>query len=87
MSKLIQKHYLTPLEAGGTQFYKDHNKKVTEMVPYDRLLIYNVNEGWEPVCNFLRKKAPPVKFPHVNERESFPSMFADPPPPSYSAVA
>ena len=31
------------------------------------LLIMNINEGWEPLCSFLNKPVPDIKFPHLNK--------------------
>jgi Sulfotransferase domain len=37
-------------------------------VPADRLLVYSVTEGWEPLCKFLDVPVPPTPFPRKNER-------------------
>jgi hypothetical protein len=29
------------------------------------LLVFNVKEGWEPLCQFLGKEVPTEPFPHV----------------------
>lgn len=43
-----------------------------EYVPADRLLVYEVREGWEPLCEFLGVEAPKGKpFPHLNDTDSF----------------
>merc|ERR1712224_2716 len=48
--------------------YRAHNDLVRKTVPDDRLLIFNVKEGWEPLCDFLGKEVPDgVPFPNVNE--------------------
>ena len=36
-------------------------------VPKDKLLIWNVKDGWEPVCRFLKKEVPKVPFPQLNK--------------------
>lgn len=38
-----------------------------------RVLVYHVSQGWEPLCAFLGKPVPPanISFPHVNSRSSF----------------
>ncbi|CAK8689030.1 unnamed protein product [Clavelina lepadiformis] len=35
--------------------------------PKDRLLVYNVKEGWGPLCKFLGKEIPNKEFPHENK--------------------
>lgn len=51
------------------QIFNRHIEEVKQYVPAERLLVYNVQEGWEPLCRFLEVKVPVDKpFPHVNER-------------------
>ena len=49
------------------QRYKSHNLYVKSEVPEEDLLIWNVKEGWEPLCKFLDKPIPDVPFPHANK--------------------
>lgn len=51
--------------------YKDWIEEVKKTVPPDRLLIYEVKEGWKPLCDFLNAPVPDKPFPHINERKSF----------------
>ena len=32
--------------------------------------MYNVKEGWGPLCKFLEKEIPDVPFPHKNKQAS-----------------
>nr|XP_039268203.1 uncharacterized protein LOC120343149 [Styela clava] len=48
--------------------YRDHCSSVLERAPKDRLLICDLREGWEPLCEFLGKDVPDTPFPHENER-------------------
>lgn len=49
-----------------------HNEEVRRTVPPERLLVYDVREGWEPLCRFLRVPVPRGKpFPHLNDRMTF----------------
>ncbi|KAF2095780.1 hypothetical protein NA57DRAFT_78562 [Rhizodiscina lignyota] len=52
-------------------WYNDFQEHVHKNVPADRLLEYNVKEGWEPLCHFLGKEIPDVAFPHVNDAAAF----------------
>ena len=36
------------------------------LVPEKQLLVYQVGEGWERLCDFLGKDVPDVAFPHEN---------------------
>jgi len=48
--------------------FKRHNQEVKAYVPADRLLVFQVQEGWEPLCKFLGREVPAgTPFPHLNE--------------------
>lgn len=49
------------------QAYLDWNEEVRRNVPSERLLVFNVKEGWAPLCRFLGKEIPDVPFPHAND--------------------
>lgn len=57
--------------AHATAVFAAHNEAVRRTVPPERLLVYEVKEGWEPLCRFLGVPVPPVPFPHVNDAETF----------------
>ena len=41
-------------------------------VPPERLLVYDVKEGWEPLCRFLDRPVPAdTAFPRLNDRVFF----------------
>jgi hypothetical protein len=48
-----------------------HNEEVKATVPPERLLVWEVGEGWEPLCEFLQLPVPEDPFPHANDRETF----------------
>ena len=49
------------------QKYEDWIDGVKKHVPKDKLLILNVKQGWEPLCDFLGVEAPDEPFPRSNE--------------------
>jgi hypothetical protein len=51
--------------------YETHNRSVIASVAPERLLTYDVADGWEPLCRFLSRPVPPVPFPHLNTRAGF----------------
>lgn len=51
--------------------FEAHNQAVTEAVPSDRLLIFDVRKGWGPLCDFLEVPVPDGEFPRTNHREEF----------------
>jgi hypothetical protein len=51
--------------------FERHNEQVKATVPPERLLVWSVTEGWEPLCDFLEVPVPAEPLPHVNDRETF----------------
>jgi hypothetical protein len=55
--------------------FKRWNEEVKRSVPTRRLLVYEVKEGWGPLCDFLGAERPKGKpFPHLNDSDSFRNM-------------
>jgi len=52
------------------QIFDEYTAKVRETVPPERLLVYDVREGWAPLCRFLGVPIPATPFPNVNDRAS-----------------
>ena len=48
-----------------------HNAEVKRVVPPERLLVYEVSQGWEPLCHFLDSAVPAEPFPHMNTSAAF----------------
>jgi hypothetical protein len=51
--------------------FNAHNEAVKRVVPADRLLVWEVTEGWEPLCEFLGVPVPDEPMPHANDRATF----------------
>lgn len=64
--ELIREYKYKP-EGWLEEQYVAHCNHVKKVVPAERLLEFNVKEGWEPLCQFLSKDIPCVPFPNVNE--------------------
>jgi hypothetical protein len=56
--------------------FKAHNARVREVIPPERLLVYEVAEGWAPLCGFLGVAVPDGPMPKVNSREEFAARVA-----------
>ena len=57
--------------------YNEHIDKIKRTIPRDRLLIYYINEGWEPLCEFLNIDVPVnIPFPKVNDTAEILRNFA-----------
>src|SRR4051812_10991585 len=47
--------------------FERHNEEVKRHVPAENLLVYEVGEGWAPLCEFLGVDVPDEPFPHLND--------------------
>ena len=47
------------------------NEQVMKTVPPERLLVYRIQEGWDPLCRFLGVEKPAIPFPYENKRQDF----------------
>ena len=65
--------YLRPWydEDDAKRLYAEHNERIRALVPRERLLEFNVKQGWEPLCRFLGKDVPDSPFPRVNDKEQW----------------
>lgn len=53
------------------EVFDRHCERVRDGLPPERLLVFNVGEGWGPLCAFLGVEAPADEpFPHRNEGAS-----------------
>jgi hypothetical protein len=54
-----------------------HLEEVRRTVPPERLLEYEVTQGWQPLCAFLGRSVPEQPFPQANAAEEFRARFGD----------
>jgi sulfotransferase family protein len=59
-------------------YFDRHTAAVKAAIPKQRLLVYEVSQGWEPLCEFLGVDAPATPFPRVNSREEMQQRMATP---------
>ncbi|MDP4503278.1 sulfotransferase family protein [Nonomuraea turcica] len=63
-------------EDAAVAVFERHVAAVKEGVPEQRLLVFDVREGWEPLCAFLGVDVPAGEpFPHLNDAESMRQAF------------
>jgi len=65
-----------------TAKFRQHTEEVRRGVPSDRLLEFDVRQGWQPLCEFLGVPVPDKPFPHANSREEMAALLAEAPPAS-----
>jgi len=72
LNAAVFRHVADPSDvAAMTKYYEDHNAKVRAMVPSNRLLDFDVADGWGPLCDFLGLPVPDEPFPRLNESQDF----------------
>ena len=49
------------------EVFERHNEEVKRRVSPERLLVYEVKEGWGPLCEFLGVPVPDEPFPRLND--------------------
>jgi hypothetical protein len=72
----------TPDKARALAAYRKRTQDVKAAIAPDRLLVFDVAEGWGPLCAFLDVPEPAEPFPHQNVKEDFwQAMGGEPPDP------
>ena len=57
--------------AHATRVFRQHIAEVQSEVPGDRLLTFDLRDGWRPLCAFLDVDAPDMPFPKTNSSREF----------------
>ena len=56
--------------AYAMEVFRRHNEAVRRHVPPERLLVFDVRQGWAPLCEFLDVGVPDRPFPYLNEAQA-----------------
>jgi len=51
--------------------FERHIEAVKRAIAPERLLVYEVGSGWEPLCGFLERPVPDAAYPRSNTTEEF----------------
>ena len=51
--------------------YTKWNEGVKQSISAERLLVFNVKQGWQPLCEFLGVPVPEGPFPKLWDKETF----------------
>ncbi|MEI4470829.1 sulfotransferase family protein [Frigidibacter sp. MR17.24] len=70
----------TPDRDTALATYHRRREEVLAALPPERVLVFDVAEGWGPLCGFLGVPVPDTAFPHLNERADFWANFGGEPP-------
>jgi len=61
----------------AVRVFERHNEEVRRTVPADRLLEFQVADGWAPLCAFLDRPVPDEPFPRLNDTAEFQGRLAE----------
>ncbi len=61
----------------ATDVFQRHIREVQATVPAERLLAFDVREGWAPLCAFLGVDIPETDFPRTNSTREFGESVAE----------
>ncbi|EJD38217.1 hypothetical protein AURDEDRAFT_116572 [Auricularia subglabra TFB-10046 SS5] len=59
----------------GMAVYEAHIAECKKVIPPNQLLVFNVKQGWEPLCRFLGKDVPQGPFPFEHEGKEMAAWF------------
>jgi hypothetical protein len=62
--------------ARAIEYYRQHIEGVKAAVPAEKLLVFSVDQGWGPLCQFLDLPVPATPFPNVNDRAAIKKVIA-----------
>ncbi|KAF2744066.1 hypothetical protein M011DRAFT_470733 [Sporormia fimetaria CBS 119925] len=63
-------HLYQEAEPATTKTHYNHIAYLKRVVPPEKLVFFNVKEGWEPLCKVLNKPVPDIPFPRINDGEA-----------------
>jgi hypothetical protein len=57
--------------AHAKRVFREHVAEVQATVPAERLLTFDLRQGWAPLCAFLGVPVPDLPFPRTNSSQEF----------------
>jgi hypothetical protein len=74
---MMPRFFRGSFESNGKWVYEQHVAMVRGLgLPKDRLLEWSVEDGWEPLCEFLSKPVPASEFPNGNPPKAWAERIA-----------
>ena len=58
------------------EFFTKRTAEIINTIASERLLVYQVSEGWEPLCEFLNVPVPNFNFPRINSRDETKTLLS-----------
>ncbi|MEO6695773.1 MAG: sulfotransferase family protein [Ignavibacteria bacterium] len=53
------------------EHFNKYNYEILNTIPKEKLLVYDVKSGWEPLCKFLNVPISSIPFPKTNSTDEF----------------
>lgn len=66
---------MDPGEDHAVAAFERHAAEVRASLPAERLLVFEVSQGWQPLCDFLGVDPPDAPFPRLNDTETMRTMY------------
>ncbi|CAI6340372.1 unnamed protein product [Periconia digitata] len=63
-------HHYGEREPVTEKTHFNHVAYLKRVVPEDKLMFFNVKDGWEPLCRALGKDVPDIPFPRINDSKA-----------------
>lgn len=74
---MMPRFFRGSLESNGKWVYKQHVAMIKGLgLPKDQFLEWSVEDGWEPLCEFLGKPLPAIDFPNGNPPKAWAERIA-----------
>ncbi len=58
-------------ETAARKAFEQRSQDVKSTIDPDRLLVFEVSDGWDPLCGFLGVPVPDGPFPRSNDQDAF----------------
>jgi len=58
------------------EFFNKRSAEIIDSIAPERLLVYQVSDGWWPLCAFLEVTVPDMDFPRINSRDETKDLLA-----------
>lgn len=74
---MMPRFFRGSFQSNGKWVYEQHVAMIKGLgLPDDRLLQWSVEDGWEPLCRFLNKPVPDLRFPNGNPPKAWATRIA-----------
>lgn len=68
-----------PTRERAVEVFREHEERVKRAIDPARLLVFDIRQGWEPLCEFLDVDVPATDFPRLNDERQFKELVGEAP--------